>query len=202
MPNWVYNNVTIKGSPDTLKQIKEQLNTPFTRQHTFWDSETKSSVTKDVYTEEPVFSFWNIVKPTDLEAYNTNADSTNMHNPNNWYVWNNVHWGTKWDVAGNVDFSETADSLHYSFDTAWAPPIPPFELLSAQYPDVEIINAWEEEQGFGSTLTFIDGDMEETNEYNWICPECDYRELGDPNDNYDDESGDMICPSCKVNANA
>lgn len=197
MPNWVYNNVTIKGDFTLLNKVREQLNAPFTRQNSVWDIDTASYVLTTHNVEEPVFSFWNIIKPTDMEAYDKPSNAENMNDPDNWYAWNNRNWGTKWDVAGSVDFNLNDEGLHYSFDTAWAPPVPALVELSTQYPDLEIVNAWEEEQGFGSTMTFNNGEMEEDGEYNWLCPECDYRELGDPSDNYNDEIGDMVCPNCQ-----
>lgn len=57
-----------------------------------------------------------------------------------WYEWRNENWGTKWNAA-NASITERAEDgtkISYSFETAWAPPIPVFFELSKQFPDVRI----------------------------------------------------------------
>jgi hypothetical protein len=100
----------------------------------------------------PIFAFWNIVKPTDMETYQLQKDPN--HNDsiidfqgNNWYDWNVRNWGTKWDVGvgDKEEYPETElmeedeTSLSYRFNTAWSPPLPAIEKLSAQYPDVSLV---------------------------------------------------------------
>jgi len=45
----------------------------------------------------------------------------------NWYDWCCTHWGTKWDV-NDVFIADDVeeDSVTFSFDTAWAPPLEAF----------------------------------------------------------------------------
>ena len=70
MPNWCYNYLDIEGSKEDISAIKTQLNQPFTRQHDQWNAETKQMEISDTTYSNPVFAFWNIIKPTNLEAYN------------------------------------------------------------------------------------------------------------------------------------
>ncbi len=45
----------------------------------------------------------------------------------NWYDWCVSNWGTKWDIANAFIGDDTEeDSITFSFDTAWAPPIEAF----------------------------------------------------------------------------
>ena len=45
----------------------------------------------------------------------------------NWYDWCVNNWGTKWDVNGAFVADDTEeDSITFSFDTAWAPPVDAF----------------------------------------------------------------------------
>jgi hypothetical protein len=45
----------------------------------------------------------------------------------NWYDWCVANWGTKWDVNGAFVADDTEeDSITFSFDTAWAPPVDAF----------------------------------------------------------------------------
>lgn len=45
----------------------------------------------------------------------------------NWYDWCVTNWGTKWDATETFVGDDTEeDSVTFSFDTAWAPPIEAF----------------------------------------------------------------------------
>jgi hypothetical protein len=104
MPNWVFNSLTIEGSKDDISAIKQQLNKPYVRQHDKWNMETGQMEITDYTYSNPVFSFWNIISPTDLEAYNGPQPEVDLTKPitfesNHWYDWNVRNWGTKWDIA-------------------------------------------------------------------------------------------------------
>jgi hypothetical protein len=166
MPNWVYNNLTITGSKEDIQKVKEQLNQPFEK--------------GDAKYSNPIIAFWNIVKPPveKLDEYNGvhgYADGEAQGNTEyNWYNFNNREWGTKWDigVADGSSYSDTElvytgidTEVKYVFNTAWAPPIPAFDALAEQYPTLEIELEWEEEQGFGGTYLWVDGEGSETESY-------------------------------------
>ena len=62
-----------------------------------------------------------------------------------WYNWRNQNWGTKWDVAGNVDIEEERwgadgndelESFEANFETAWAPPEEICMQLRQLFPEV------------------------------------------------------------------
>jgi hypothetical protein len=54
-----------------------------------------------------------------------------------WYDWNVANWGTKWDFElENVD-REDANTVHGSFDSAWAPPVHAYEKLCAMGFEIE-----------------------------------------------------------------
>ena len=185
MPNWVYNHLDIEGSKEDISAIKTQLNQPFQRQHDQWNMETKQMEIQDTTYSNPVFAFWNIIKPTNLEAYNKQSEHS-LDKPidfsgDNWYDWNVRNWGTKWDVAVHdndkypetelVEESET--TLAYRFNTAWSPPSEALSELSAQYPNVVMSFSYEEETGWGGEATIQDGSYEETQSYENKCRDCD-----------------------------
>lgn len=125
MPNWVFSQLIVTGDKLDLQKLQEQLNQPVTKHYP--DSVFDKEQSKWVHTpatqhySNPVFSFWNVIAPTDLEAYfgedkreKSNAFSEdgkidsnvfmdefngNLATNNNWYWWNLRHWGTKWDIA-------------------------------------------------------------------------------------------------------
>lgn len=189
MPNWVYNSLTIEGNAEDISAIKTQLNQPFQRQHDQWNMETRQMELQDVTYSNPVFAFWNIIKPTNLEAYNKQSDHSLpmeeqlMFKGDNWYDWNVTNWGTKWDVAvsDNEQYPETelineedwSDRLIYSFNTAWSPPLPAIATLSEQYPNLEFTLSYEEETGWGGEIEFLNGQDTVLENYENKCRDCD-----------------------------
>lgn len=204
MPNWVYNSLTIEDTPDVVNVIKEQLNKPFSYIHDTWDNETKDFGKKETFYSAPVFAFWNIIKPDNLEEYHTTSDGTQLANPLNWYNWNNAHWGTKWDVARadgrEYDDTELQDEVEngdnlvlvYRFNTAWSPPIPALLELSRQYPKTLLNLEWEEEQGFGGEVEFLHGDIISQFDYESKCMDCGLVDCLE----YCDTCEANICNSC------
>lgn len=137
MPNWCEGNLKVEGNPTKVKELVDFLNTPFERNH---KEVFKNEIVTTKYSN-PVFSFWNVLKPEpeEMEEY-TNSEY--------WYNWNIANWGTKWDIA-NVDgenyFSTHLDSskledgvVYYNFSTAWSPCSPVIALISEKFPEVRL----------------------------------------------------------------
>ena len=206
MPNWCYNSLTIEGKAEDISAIKTQLNQPFEREHDQWNRETGKMELVTVTYSNPVFAFWNIIKPTNLEAYNKQADHSLpleeqlMFKGDNWYVWNVNNWGTKWDVAvsHNEEYPETelveewTDRLIYSFNTAWSPPIPAITTLSQQYPNLEFTLSYEEETGWGGEIEFLAGEDTVLENYESKCRDCDSIDTME----YCENDCGEICSSC------
>jgi hypothetical protein len=166
MPNWVYNTLSIEANKETIVKIKNQLNASFTIM-------IDNSMT--TY-NNPVIALWNMVKPTDLEAYGKQPDFTNKDElfiGKDWYSWNNANWGTKWDIACPDGESDTETQLVtdeetllvYKFNTAWSPPMPAIEQLSLQYPEAVFNVEYEEEEGWGGEIEWKQGDFTKLQEY-------------------------------------
>jgi hypothetical protein len=176
MPNWVYNGLTIEGKPESVKALIKQLNQPFKMVHDHWNMETMQQEKKLTTYPNPVFAFWNIIKPTDMEAY--------WAEPANWYDWNIRNWGTKWDVAvaENEQYTDTSmeDSpngenhvVHYNFNTAWSRPLPALFKLSEQYPELLFTHSYQEETGWGGEMEILRGVAISESEYDSQCRDCD-----------------------------
>lgn len=195
MPNWVMNDLSITGTPEVIAQMKAQLSAPYEITHyNFIKDEMET-----VKIEQP-FSFWNIIKPTNLDEYHDKPnEKQDTRNPNHWYPWNISHWGTKWDVR-EVQVSESPTSLGFGFDTAWAPPVEAIDRLAEQYPTASIELAYTEEQGWGGTIEWEDGTSRETDSYEYKCWNCDERFLRIDDAKFDEESGEHLCKETLVDA--
>lgn len=209
MPNWVYNHLDIAGPEEDIANLKKQLNQPFTRQHDQWNPDTQQMEKQDTIYTNPVFAFWNIIKPTNLEAYNGEQPKFDPDKPiafdsDHWYDWNVRNWGTKWDVGVRDDdkypdtelTDESSDSLGYRFNTAWSPPLPVVGEISVQYPNLTFSLSYEEETGWGGEIIFINGNGAEIESYGWKCRECDHIEDESP---YCETCDFDTCPSCGYN---
>jgi hypothetical protein len=196
MPNWVSNGLTIEGKPDAVNKLVEQMNTPFVDYvEPLGDL---SYGLKQIKYVNPIFSFRNIIAPTDLEAYKKQPVSSDKEGPewwsdiveksktdNSWYNWNIRNWGVKWDVAVSEDnkYPQTymegpvsnGDNLvvYYNFDTPWGIADKAIETLSSQYPSLLFTLSYEEETGWGGEAEFLRGVMISHSEYDNMCKDCD-----------------------------
>ena len=209
MPNWVMNGLTVEGNPDSIIKMRDQLNQPFHMIHDTWNNTTMQQEKKDVLYPSPIFAFWNIIKPTDMETYVLQKDpkvDDKIFNfdGDNWYNWNVRNWGTKWDVAISSDekYSDTsiqeADNgdnkvIHYNFNTAWSPVFPAISKLSEQYPDLLFSYSYEEETGWGGECEFLRGKMISQMEYDNMCRDCD---ATDQMEYCEDGDCGEICGAC------
>lgn len=196
MPNWVFNSLVVSGDKSELDKMVEQLNQPFVKhfpEHKFENGDIVWVADEQRY-DNPVFAFWNIVKPTDLESYyatdvfkgSKNIEPNDsesfmkkfvrsMKDDQDWYHWNCRNWGTKWDVsATNGDqYSDTRMevpddvSVMYHFNTAWSPVGKVLMKLSEQYPTLNFDYEYEEEQGWGGSCTFLGGEDIACDEYDF-----------------------------------
>jgi hypothetical protein len=214
MPNWVYNGLTIEGNPDLVKDLMKQMNKPFVMLHDSWNSETGKAEVKQSTYPNPVFAFYNIYNhrqagisdkdylaqpPRDMPIEEQIEFKTN-----DWYSFNVREWGTKWDVAvhENDKHPDTymEDSVngenhvvYYNFNTAWSPPFPAMEKLSAQYPSLLFTLSYEEETGWGGECEFLRGEMISKSEYENKCRDCDSEDTLE----YCDTCAIDVCSECK-----
>ena len=210
MPNWVYNGLTIEGSPDSVNALIEQLNQPFTKIHDNWNTETMQMEKKRVIYSKPTFAFWNIVKPTDLEAYNGPQPTVDLSKPirfdsNHWYDWNVRNWGTKWDVANQDVESVYNDTymegpvenggnlaVYYNFNTAWGVPEAALVNLSSQYPTLLFTLNYQEETGWGGEMEILRGNIISHGQYDSRCNECEANDTLE----YCEDCENDVCSFC------
>ena len=206
MPNWVYNGLTIEGNPEQVDKLVEQMNTPFV-DSIKPNGDLAYSVTQRKYVN-PIFSFRNIVAPTDLEAYHSQPVFPEKFSlgfeGNDWYNWNIRNWGTKWDVAV-AEGDEHSDTymegpvsngdnkvVYYNFETAWARPMQALIKLSEQYPSLLMTLSYQEETGWGGELELLRGIVISESEYDSKCNDCDSEDTLE----YCEDCGNQLCSNC------
>lgn len=152
MPNWCDNVVMIKGDPEVIKTVKETLREAGN-----------------------VFSFNKISEcpPALLNASAPNrseqsiAFNTSKYGAKDWYDWCNSNWGTKWNSSDAHITVDHDDQIAYSFQTAWAPPIPVYEKLAEMFPNTNIfINYDESGCDFSGYRYYENGELSKEQEYN------------------------------------
>ena len=85
-----------------------------------------------------------------------------LYGADNWYDWSNDKWGTKWGCYDNDIDGET-----YTCTTAWSPMRQEIvELFALDFPNFTW--HWEEEQGYGATYVFEDGQIVDYDDYDCV----------------------------------
>ena len=84
------------------------------------------------------------VDPKSWELGKTAFQNKQRYGASTWYEWRIRHWGTKWDAYGFEDAPLRQDG-QITFLTAWSPPHPVMQRLTAQFHDVTIHHDWADE---------------------------------------------------------
>jgi hypothetical protein len=95
-----------------------------------------------------------------------------------WYEWQTINWGTKWNAIGALD-----EGKHIHFLTAWSTPFVLIGRLSKKYPEAEF-NVRYADEDFGYNVgeyTFNNGDLVYNNVPDGGTPEA-YLMAGDITD--------------------
>ena len=110
MPNWCQNTATINAPKPVIDEIKAVLADP---NHRLLD--------------------WMCPMPPELRdttSPNTAVSAETLlakYGASDWYNWSVENWGTKWDISQPFVGDDTEeDSITFSFDTAWGPPVDAF----------------------------------------------------------------------------
>jgi hypothetical protein len=188
MPNWVFNSLIIEAEPQVISKIKAQVSAPYESEHLDW--RTNQPVKQMV--EQP-FSFWNIIKPTNLDAYHDKPDAKqDLSVADHWYNWNIRNWGVKWEAKEVYENESDESMLSYNFDTPWGVAENAMLELSRQYPTAKLSLEFEEEQGWGGEVVFTNGESETIQEYNDKCRQCGALDVMD----YCDTCECNVCAKC------
>jgi hypothetical protein len=167
MPNHVTNRVVLVGTESDIKELVETLKTSEEELFDFnkiipMPVELKGTMSpcKIVSQEEYEKEIINIEfrRNADPKSWDLNHPITQeMHDDfikrfgyADWYGWTCNNWGTKWGsysccITEITPTGMGTATVTYTFDTAWATPIPIFERLSNMFPNVIIKLTWADE---------------------------------------------------------
>ena len=167
MPNWSYNNLTISGSSDDMKdfydiaiksnvngdlsfrfsnvfempeKIKNTISPSSSAKGRKWMNENISSLRNDKLNE--VFGEEDN-DPNLIPVENNTPEKCEQlikeYGSDNWYDWNIKTYGTKWDVEVlENEFFKFDEQFECSFDTAWSPPSTFLQNLQDKFKKLDI----------------------------------------------------------------
>ena len=136
MPNWCENTILIQGDPAVMEDLMntvEEAGNPFSFNKVVKLPDALQGTSAPERDEE--------VSKRNVELYGA-AD---------WYDWCNKNWGTKWDSSDTQITADDTDvrlpgyrTVRINFNTAWAPPLPVYDMLAIRFPNTNIYICYDE----------------------------------------------------------
>jgi len=196
MPNWCYNTLEIEGDKEELKRFIEFAKTddndldtekfiPYPQKFKIMDKEDSN-------------------KSFNLNRYD-DKDKELLVDGLNGYDWACKNWGTKWGIC-SASLNTTIEQLEknegqtvcYSFETAWSPPLPVILKMSEMFPKLHFHLEYEEcGCDFEGDLECENGEvtLDDHRKYTHSCEECG---LKDVSVTYDEQDESTLCPKCRM----
>jgi hypothetical protein len=166
MPNWSYNKLSISGELSEMKsfyessikpdvngdlafkfsnifpmpeKIKNTISPSSSAKGRKWVNEHLAAIRdkkiSDVFGEESDSVLIPCENNTDEKCQALQKE----FGADNWYDWNIMTYGTKWDVEVQSDsYHISEETFNANFDTAWSPPALFLEKLQSKFPKLDI----------------------------------------------------------------
>lgn len=136
MPNWFNFTLDVSGKEEDVQAFVQNV---------------KGS--KHYDTEGYEFDFNHFIPQPDNifrgALGNKEEEYCKENNLPNWYNWNVVHWGTKWNAVVD-DWQDDGSSVTYHMRTAWSDPRPIIIKMIEKYPHLDFwVNGEEESNSYG-----------------------------------------------------
>jgi len=114
---------------------------------------------KNVTTREDLHAFLDKQSPEYRRQGDLAKRNIEQYGHVDWYSWSIENWGTKWGAYSFSWVYEGDDHLHFTFNTAWSPPVPIFEELSRLLPTLRFyVQSFDEGWGFACQGAFENGE--------------------------------------------
>lgn len=177
MPNYCYNNLTIKGNNDELKKFVEFVKSDDTEFD--FNNFISDQVSKDEHKPE-----WDSLSKKDKDRWLIDERDETQAFHSWWfnsygYDWRVKNWDTKWNAVDiNIDkLDDTMTSINISFDTAWSPPMKVFRKMIEKFDNLQFsIEGSEEGNSFGFEIEGKRGQITKDDIYDideMECPNCE-----------------------------
>ncbi|MEW6770053.1 MAG: hypothetical protein AB1330_01485 [Bacillota bacterium] len=165
MPNWCANILNVSGPPELVEDFDRR----FKGRPACWPMSIHeictlmrrraASVAKVLLKEgdfEPTYCF-NALYPVPDDVVESGYDPAG-------YCWCATHWGTKWDVAGDVVLhSHHPGFCSYLFKTAWSPPERWLAYVAQTFPNLTFELLWcEPGMQIAGSYLYKDGQLVES----------------------------------------
>lgn len=187
MPNHIQNRLTIIGSPERIKEIREFIKseeqeidfdkiipTPAVIKNVGEISHNIVTAVETKYmaniSENPLLAIMQLnsrervktVKEDQKEDFEKACKAYEETGFVYWYDWNIKNWGTKWGAYDQQDKRNTNNVIF--FNTAWSTPRPIIKKLSELFTDVKFELSWADEDSGSNagTIVAFDGFIKET----------------------------------------
>lgn len=162
MPNWTYNMLTVKaGTPEEIDDFVSYARTFTIEPRSAFTMDTSGpSYETEVLDFDRFVPIPEMLKRTPHLPPETDPNhaairamiegNRRQHGAGTAYEWHCDKWGTKWGACHTEMQEPWTDSagnrlVEYTFDTAWAPPVPVIEAMSKMFPKLHITLSCHEE---------------------------------------------------------
>ena len=176
MPNWCQNTLSVSGNQKDIEKFKRAARGYHAGyKDSFYDIDTRQWPAHDdvrvkAHVKDPaplgktLYDFcMNALFPVPLDyrrfpfdcgQARKIGDIVGEKRENGGYSWQSHNWGCKWDVNGEL-LEDHGTFLQYQFDSPWAPPIPFFEKIAPEFPNLTFeLEYYEPGMAYAGRTTF------------------------------------------------
>lgn len=177
MPNWAFNNITVKGKPQDILKFIEDTKVVSKEDSSNYNKYEIDGVTyehslnqlfpcpTDLY---ETMAGWHspqedgTKKPEQIALEAKQAENLAKYGAKDWYDWANANWDTKWgacDVRLDPDdWDETSNRFCFYCESAWSPPVGLLRKISELYPNLVFgMDTTEESDAYACFFVFYKG---------------------------------------------
>ena len=168
MPNYCYNNLTIKGDVKSMREFYDYLGPldlnfnmtnilpmPIELENTHHPVSFHVQSTKEILSENGTVEKIQINEnnQTEQEFMDHCKNLEDKYGADNWYDWCYENWGCKWDIDDLSIDSQTDDKLCVSYETPWCPNSNFIAFLGTKFQKLEFeLEYYEPEMSFAGII--------------------------------------------------
>ncbi len=124
MPNWCKNNLRIRGNGEKVLELLELV------------KNDNGEFTFTKFLPLPKELVGTIAPTPETMSEEEKNRLRDKYGATNWYEWQCINWGVKWD-AGESAFYKEKDDWMITFQTPWGPPVEFVQALSKEFNKID-----------------------------------------------------------------